>query len=235
MVRWVVVIGLLGTVALVGCGGDGGGGANGTAADGKVITEAEAQALLDTVLLTPSDLPSGWVVGNDTIVDNAAAAAENPDTAPLIDRCGRLLAHTVTFEPPDVVASFFSGETLSFFSTATVYATEAGATDCANETAARLAQPGAFAREFGTVFIDPDAVDVQIVSLPPVADESFAATLTGQTNARGNTINLTLLVVGFREGNVSAAVGSARSGSTPPSDELLPLVQLVVDRIAAAR
>lgn len=241
MVRWALIIALFGAIALAGCGGDGDDGANGAdtapaaSAPGMVSTEAEAQELVETVLLTPSDLPLGWVVANDTTEDNAAAAAQNPETASLIDRCGRLLGRTVTFEPPDTITAFLTGEALAFFSTATVYATEAGAIDCANEAATRLAQPGALARELGPLFNDPDAVVVEIASFPPVADGSFAATLTGDITAGGNTINLTLLLVGFRKGNVSAVVGSARSGSTPPADDVLPLVQLVVDRIAAAQ
>ena len=49
------------------------------------------------------------------------------------------------------------------------------------------------------------------------------------------TIRLTLLVVGFSKGNVSAAVGAARAGAMPPVDEISPLVDLVLDRIASSQ
>ena len=51
--------------------------------------------------------------------------------------------------------------------------------------------------------------------------------------AAGTVIDLTLLIVAFQSENVTATVGSARSGSTPPADELQEIVQLVVARIQA--
>ena len=67
---------------------------------------------------------------------------------------------------------------------------------------------------------------------PATADGSFAATLTGQINAAGTTIDLTLLIVGFRKGNVTVVVGSVRSGQSPPTDELTPYLQKTLQRVS---
>jgi hypothetical protein len=222
-------------VAVVGCGGGGDeGAADGNGDSGGALTEAEATALLDSVLLKPADLTAQWVIDSDEVTDNAAAASAPGGDAELIERCGRLTGRTITIRPQDPVMAFIGGETLSFFSTATVYATAAGAQECGAETALQLQEPGAFARTFGSVFLDPDAVQVALVDYPTVGDASFAATLTGDAEAEGTTLSLTILVVGFSKGNVTGAVGSARSGATPPVDELSPLVDLVVERIASA-
>lgn len=225
MHRWlaIIVIGLVAT-AIFACGGDGGGSSGD-------LTVADAQALLESALITPDDLSSGWSVQTDEIQDNDEAVAADPDAAALNERCGRLLGRTVVNQPDDLISAFFSGETLSFFSTATVYGTEDGAVECADQAAQDFAQPGELARTFGSVFTDPDAVAVQLVDAPQVGDNSFAATLTGQTDAAGTTVDLTILLVGWRQGNVTAAVGSARSGQTPPLDELQPLVDLLSQRL----
>ena len=210
-------------------GGDGSDGA------GRTSAEAEAAALLDSTLLKPADLTGAWVIQNDEITDNAAAASAPGGDAALIERCGRLTGRTIVIFTEDAVGAFLAGETLSFFSTATVYATAAGAQECAAETAVAMQEPGALARTFGSVFLDPDAVEVALVDYPAVGEASFAVALTGDTEATGMTIRLTLLVVGFSKGNVSAAVGSARPGAMPSVDELSPLVDLVLDRIASSQ
>ena len=172
---------------------------------------------------------------SDTTQDNAAAAQANPEQAASNERCGRLLSRTVVHQPQDLVSAFISGQSLSFFSFLTVYATAGGAIDCAAENAGRLQQPGELARAFGSVFVDPAAVQVAPVNYPQVGQGSFAATLSGKISAQGSLFDLTILVVGFLYGNVTAAVGSARSGSVPPTAELTPLINLTLDRIRASQ
>lgn len=200
---------------------------------GAPFTLDEATAMLDAVLLKPADLPAGWVVQSDTTTDNAAAAAANPEQTASIERCGRLSSRLITNFPPDSVSSFLAGLSLAFFSTATVYETPEGAADCAAETAATLAEPGAIAKLFGQVFINPDAVVVETVNYPVVGDGSFAAYLTGQVDVNGMPIDITILVVAFSRGNATAAVGSAYSGIDPPTAELEPYVDAVLARIEA--
>ena len=187
---------------------------------GKTYTAAEATAALDEIVLKPGDIAGTWNLATDTTTDNAAAKTADPVGAAGVDRCGRLLGRLTVNQAQDPVAAFLAGETLAFFSTITYYATEAGAIDCATEAAGRFAEPGALAKAFGALFINPDVVNVAQAQYPTVGDGSFAATLTGQINAQGNIIDLTLFIVAFRKGNMSAVVGSARSGSTPPSDEM---------------
>jgi len=203
-------------------------------AAGAAWTEAEAAPLLDAVLLKPADLPGTWNVMSDTTSTNADAAQADPANAASNERCGRLLSRTLVSQAGDVVQAFIGGETLAYFSMGTVFATAEGATDCSNEQAARLgSSPGELARAFGQLWIDPDAVQVAVASFPPVGDASFSATLTGQISASGTTLDLTVLIVAFRAGNMTAVVGSARSGSTPAADELAPYVDLVEARIRA--
>lgn len=209
--------------------------AGGSGDSGRTFTEAEATALLDSVLLKPADLTGQWVIQRDEVTDNAAAASAPGGDAALIERCGRLTGRTIANFREDPASAFLGGETLSFFSNATVYATVEGARECGAETVRTLQEPGALARTFGSIFLDPDAVEVALVDYPAVGDGSFAATLTGDTEASGMTVSLTILVVGFSKGNVSAAVGSARAGGAPPVDELSPLVDLVLDRIASSQ
>ena len=90
------------------------------------------------------------------------------------------------------------------------------------------------AKAFGTVFIDPATVVVTPVTYPTIADGSFAATLTGKIEAAGTIVDLTILIVAFRRGNVTAVVGSA-AAFDPPTDELRPLVDLVLGRIKDAQ
>lgn len=202
--------------------------------DIRTFTLADAQELLDTLPLTPADLKSKWTIGTNTTLDNAAAAVADPNAGASFERCGRLLSRLVVNMPEDVVTRYIGGETVSFFSTATVYATSEGAADCALEAATRFAAPGELAKAFGTVFIDPAAVVVTPVTYPTIADGSFAATLTGKIEAAGTIVDLTILIVAFRQGNVTAVVGSA-AAFDPPTDELRPLVDLVLGRIKDAQ
>ena len=131
----------------------------------------------------------------------------------------------------DTVSRYIGGETVSFFSTATVYATAEGAADCSLEAATRFAVPGELAKAFGTVFIDPAAVNVTpIPDYPATADGSFAAKLAGKISAQGTIVDLTILIVAFRQGNVTAVVGSA-AAFDPSIDEIQPLIDLVLQRI----
>lgn len=211
-----------------------GGGTPPSGGGGPTADAAKAQTLLQAAMITPTDLPAGWKVGSDATQDNAAAATADPTTAASNERCGRLLGRTMVTQPADIVSAYIGGQTVSFFSNATVYATTAGASDCAAEAATRLARPGQLARAFGPLFTDPDKVVVAPVDYPQLADGSFAATLSGQTNASGVVVDLVLLVVGFRKGNVSVVLGSAAQAA-PPASELQPLVDKVLGRIAAAQ
>ncbi|MHB8375556.1 MAG: hypothetical protein ACYDEB_01180 [Dehalococcoidia bacterium] len=196
------------------------------------VTLDQARALLARASLGPADLPAGWKVMSDTTTDNAAAATADPSSAASNTRCGRLLGRTATNQPADPVTAFISGQTVSYFSSLTVYATAAGAIDCSNEAAVRYQQPGELVKAFGTLFTDPKAVVVKPVTYPTVGDGSFAATLAGKVNVSGTIIDLTVLVVGFRKGNATAVVGSA-ANEAPPTADLTPLVNLVLRRIAA--
>jgi hypothetical protein len=191
---------------------------------GTTYTAAQATAQVNAGTLTPPDLSGAWVVQSDApgtpVGDDATA-------------CGQLASRTVANLPADPIAAFLAGGTLSFFSNITAYATEAGAIECSNRAASRFGSPGALARAFGTLFVNPDAVVVAAFDYPQVADGSIAGTLTGQVNASGTVIDLTVLFVGFRKGNVTAVIGSARSGSVPPAAELTPLINLVLGRITA--
>jgi hypothetical protein len=210
-------------------------GGDGTETSGSsgTVDETQATALLDEVLLTPVDLPGEWSIQTDTTTDNTAQATDDPEYAGSIERCGRLLGRTITNGPGDLVGQFIAGQTVSFFSTATVYETAEGAADCSAEATTRFQEPGELARvAFEGVFIDPDAVVVMPVEYPTVADGSFAATLNGQIDVNGSPFDLTILVVAFLSGNTTSAVGSARSGSVPPVEELQPYVDLVAERIA---
>jgi hypothetical protein len=205
----------------------------GSAQTGTTLTAEQAKTLIDNASLMPKDLPTGWTVMSDTTQDNAAAATADPAHASSIERCGRLLGRTVTNQPADTVTAYLGGETVSFFSTLTAYATAAGALDCSNETAQRYAQPGEFAKAFGQLFIDPAGVKITTVDYPQVGDASFAATLEGQINAAGTQVGLTILIVAFRDGNVTGAVGSAAQAA-PTTAELKPYVDLVLQRVNTA-
>lgn len=196
----------------------------------RAFTLTDAQELLDAVLLTPADLESKWSIGTETTQDNAAAAIADPNAGASFERCGRLLSRLVVNMPEDTVTRYIGGETVSFFSTATVYATSAGAADCSAEAATRFAMPGELAKAFGTVFIDPAAVVVTPVTYPTVADGSFAAKLAGKIEAAGTIVDLTILIVAFRQGNVTAVVGSA-AAFEPSIGEMQPLIDLVLQRI----
>lgn len=206
--------------------------------DIRTFTMADAQALLDAALLTPADLQSKWTIGTDTTQDNAAAAtaaaATDPNAAASFERCGRLLSRLVVNMPEDTVTRYIGGETVSFFSTATVYATSAGATDCATEAAARLSNCTELARAFGTVFLDPTAVSCVPVDRPQIADGSFSTNLIGKIEAAGTIVDLTIQIVAFRRGNVTVVVGSA-AAFDPSKEELTPLVDLVLERVKDAQ
>ena len=260
--RWFVAVGVALSVTLVACGGDDDGDSDGggdmppivltatalvadptespsgeatpgSGDSGAEYTGDDPESFLDFVLLKPSDITApDWVVQSDVTTDNETAAAADPETAPLIERCGRLLSRTITNFPPDSVAAFFNGTTLAYFSQGTLYETEEGATDCAAEAAARLAEPGELARTFGEVFTSPDGV---VVTPVEYGDGTFAATLRGTTDAAGQEIDLTILVVSFRDRAATYAVGMAVSGIEPPVDELRPYVDLVLQRSQEAQ
>ena len=204
------------------------------ASNGRVFDETQARALLDESSVKPSDVAPDWKISVDTATDNAAAAATDPTGAASFDRCGRLAGRLVITSPGDVTNAYITGQIVSLFSQLTVYKTAAGAADCAAEGATRFAAPGALARAFGTIFKNPDAVTVQLIDYPQVADGSFAAALTGDIDAGGLTVQLQIVIVAFRSGNTSAVVGVAYSPLTTPSTaELKPYVDQVAQKIAA--
>ncbi len=209
---------------------------SGSGDDGAEYTGDDPEAFLDFVLLKPSDITvPDWVVQSDVTTDNAAAAADDPETAPLIDSCGRLLGRVITNFPPDSVAAFFDGTTLAYFSQGTLYETPDGAEECAAAAGARLADCPALARTFGEVFTNPDGVICEPASVDAVGEGSSAWKLTGQTDAGGTEIGLTILVVSFRDSAATYAVGMAVSGIEPPMDELRPYVDLVLERSQEAQ
>lgn len=210
-------------------------GVNTPQPDGTPITAGEAATLLDSSLLKPADLPNpelAWKVASDTSQDNAAAATADPTSAASNTHCGRLLARTITNQPDNIVGAFIAGQTVSYFSTATVFAQPSGAADCAAEAATQYQQqPASLVKAFGGLFMDPTAVEIKQVTFPPIGDSSGAFTLAGKVNASGTIIDLTVLIVAFREGAVNAVVGAA-ANAAPSSDELEPLAGLVLRRIA---
>jgi hypothetical protein len=212
-------------------------GGDDVAAGGLAWTPADAQALLDVVPITAADLVGSWKTNASPAEDNAAAAKNDPRAAASFERCGRLLAQTVVNAPEDQVASYTAGQTASFFSQVVVYETAEGAADCAAEAVVRYQEPGELAKAFKSIFMDPAAVMVTTVEYPQVADGSFASNLTGKfapAGPNGTIVDLTILIVAFRQGNVTAVVGSA-AASAPSVEELRPLVDLVLKRITDAQ
>ena len=206
----------------------------GPAPTGNTLNETQAKALVDAASLKPADIGTDWVITTDTPQDNAVAAATDPNGGASFERCGRLAGRLLTNGPKDTVSAYLGGSIVAAFSQLTVYATAAGAADCSAEGAARFAQPGALAKAFGTVFVNPDAVVVKQLDYPTVGDGSFAAALTGDINAAGTVVQLQIVFVGFLKGNTSAVVGVAYAPLTMPSTkELKPFVDLVLQRIAA--
>lgn len=205
----------------------------------RVWTLEEAQALLDTLPIMPADLDSMWVVQSDTSQDNAAAVAAGVQGAESFERCGRLLSRTlVNFPTGDqIVSRYIGGETVSYFSTFTVYATDAGANDCAAENLERLVSGGCpeIAKAFGQVFIDPNAVSCVPFEFPAIANGNGGGLgLNGKTNAQGMIVDLAIKVVSFRYGNVTVVVGMA-AAFDPAEEELAPLVETVLARLEAGR
>lgn len=199
-------------------------------------TLGEAQALLSSAPLTPSDLGGGWEIGVDTAQDNASAAAADPRGGASYERCGRLSGRLLTNAPvaDQLVSRYLGGEAVSFFTQLTVYATDAGAADCAIEAAIRFQEPGQLAGAFGTIFVKTVPVTVTQVPYAAVGDGAIAWTLAGKTNANGLDVDLKILIVAFRKGNVTAVVGTA-AAFEPSVDALTPLVNTVLARITAAQ
>ena len=201
---------------------------------GATFNVTQAKALLDAASLKAANVGADWTIMTDTPSDNAAAAATDPTGGASFERCGRLAGRLITNSPKDVVSAYLGGSIVSAFSLLTVYATAAGAADCSAEAAVRFQAPGALAKAFGTVFVDPSKVVVKIVDYPPVGDGSFAAALTGDINAAGTVVQLQIVIVGFLKGNTSAVVGVAYAPLTTPSTtELKPFVDLVLQRVGA--
>jgi hypothetical protein len=210
------------------------GGTGDPTGSGEPWTREQAEALLDTLLITPGDVPSVWTVMSDIPADNATAAASDPNGGASFERCGRLYGRTLVLQPEDVVTRYIGGETVSFFSQATIYATTEGATDCATEAAQRLSNCPELAKAFGSVFIDPAAVSCVPFKYEQVGDGSIGIGLTGKISAAGTIVDLTIKVVAWRQGNVSAVAGMA-AAFDPLVDELRPNVDLMVERISDAQ
>jgi hypothetical protein len=201
---------------------------------GEPWTAERAQALLETALVTPADVSSVWTVMSDTTADNAQAATQDPANAASFERCGRLLGRTLVLSPPDVVERYIGGETVSYFSQATVYATAGGAADCAAEAAARFSSCAELAKAFGSIFIDPTAVSCVPFEYAQVGQGSFATTLSGKISAAGTIVDLTIRIVAWLQDNVTVVVGMA-AAFDPNTAELEPLVELVSQRLSDAQ
>lgn len=201
---------------------------------GRTFNETQAKALIDAASLKPADVGPDWKIMTDTPSDNATAAAADPVGGASFERCGRLAGRLLTNSPKDVVSAYLGGTIVSAFSLLTVYATNAGAVDCSTEAAVRFQAPGALAKAFGSVFVDPSKVVVKPVDYPPIGDGSFATALTGDINAAGTVVGLQIVIVAFLKGNTTAVVGVAYAPLTTPSTtELKPFVDIVLQRVTA--
>lgn len=202
---------------------------------GRTYTDADAQRLVTNAAIMPADIDPTWKVQTDTTSDNAQAAAADPAAGASATRCGRLLGRTLISQPPDVVGAFLTGLPVAIFSQVTVYATDAGAADCAAEAAQRLSSCVELAKTLGQLFIDPAQVKCDPVTYPQVGDGSFAVRLTGTINASGTQVDLSILIIAYRLGNVSVAVGSAHSAGSIEPSELTGYINLLNQRIGANR
>lgn len=202
---------------------------------GRTYTDADAQRLVTNAAIMPADIDPTWKVQTDTTSDNAQAAAADPAAGASATRCGRLLGRTLISQPPDVVGAFLTGLPVAIFSQVTVYATDAGAADCAAEAAQRLSSCIELAKTLGQLFIDPAQVKCDPVQYPQVGDGSFAVRLTGTINASGTQVDLSILIIAYRLGNVSVAVGSAHSAGSIEPSELTGYINLLNQRIGANR
>jgi polyhydroxybutyrate depolymerase len=197
--------------------------------NGAPLSTALATELIDAAALKPADLGGDWKVAADATTDNAAAAAADPASADSIARCGRLDGRTLTNSPGDVVSAYLNGSIVAAFSQFTVYATAAGANDCAAQAAAS----GTVAKGYHALFVHPDAVIETPVAYPPVGDDSTATSLTGDFDSGGTVVSLQIVIVSFRKRNTLAVVGVAYAPKPAPStDEVSPLVDLVLRRIS---
>lgn len=207
-----------------------------TSAPSRTYSETQAKALLDDASLTAKDVGADWTITSDKLIDNTVAAEADPAGAASFKRCGRMAGRLVTTGPADIVSAYLGGSVVSVFSQLTVYATAAGAADCSVEEARRFSQPGTLARRFGSAFVDPDLAVVKVLEdseYPQVGDGSFAASVTGETNATGTRVGLQIVIVGFLKGNTSAIVGVAHAPRTDLSTkELQRYVDLVLQRIS---
>lgn len=192
---------------------------------GVTYTGAQGQAQVNAASLTPSDLTGAWQIQTDI--------SGSPDAN--ATACGWLSGRTVFNLATDAVGAYIAGQTLAFFSNATAYTSASGAIDCSERAAGQFQNPADVARAFGPLFVNPDDVTGAPFQYPQVADGSFAGTLTGKVAAGAATIDVTLLIVTFRQGNVTVVIGSARSRTVPPADELGPLINLVIARVKAAQ
>ncbi len=232
---WIALLALFAamTLLLAGCGGNDG-TASGANAPARV-SEADAEARLQVVVLGLGDVGVGFTQDAARRQTNDEAARARPDTDNARQQYaewGQVLGYNVQYAAPPTADLVFNAKIARVMNTATYYQTPEGA-------AAALAYTrGLGANTVANVLVSESSAtkitDTQVVkdiAFPSKGDDSYAWRISGKaTFYNGFTVTFVADSVFVRAGRIDGNVTAVALGEAPQRAALTALVDTFVAR-----
>ena len=223
-------------VVLAGCGGDGNGND-----DAATVTPDEARAFLQSVIISPDDIPDDYTQDANRFQTNDEAAEARPDTEIARQQFrdwGQVLAYNVQYAAPPNIELITNGKTARVMHTATVFQTPEGAAQSleffrglSEETLQDVINS-----DSGEGTVISDAKVTKDIEFTPKGDESTAFRVAGvATLENGLVVNFVADALAMRVDNVTTTIVTVALGQPPIRSELEQFADTFVERVRSAR
>ena len=228
IVVWLAVIAL----AVAACGGSSGG------AVPSKLSDVEAQARLERLVLQPADVGPGYTRDAAEFQTNDQLARARPDTDQARRQYtdwGQLLQLNVQIAAPAGADLVYTAKIARVVNTAAIFQTSDGADSALAFT--RDLSASVVANFLLTESGGSSLTDTQVVKdtdFPTKGDASFAWRITGKlTMANGFTVTLIAETIFVRAGRTVGNVTVVGLGEAPAADLVTALVDTFVTRVKA--
>ena len=236
-VAWVTAA-CFAVVLLAACGGNGG-AASGTTVSAQ-ISDADAEARLQAVVLQIADVGADFTQDAARVQTNEDAAKARPDTDKARQQYAdwqQVLQYNVQYAAPASADIVFNAKIARLMNTATYYQTPDGAAAAlsyARDLAANTVANVLVSESSGTKITDTQVV--KDIAFPSKGDDSYAWRITGKaTFDNGFTVTFVADSVFVRAGRIDGNVTAVALGQAPQRAALTALVDTFVARARSAQ
>jgi hypothetical protein len=239
MRTWLIALALavvaVPAVVGVGCGGD---GEEGPSATSVPVDRPTLEAMLRSVAPTLDDLPSGFVLQEESFTDNEEAAETDPEgkqaALARLDGWGRLLGYDATHMTNDPLGTFIEGGTASVSVSLNIFQTSEGAAAGMEWGRQVVDEPGQSVALFPGVI----SIEGEPMSFPSIGDETLAARFTGTLRPEGVEfevdVDFVAHLVAIRRGRATAHIVVGAIGGATPGQEVEDIIRTLDERLAQA-